>query len=700
MMMSQVGRGPSNQSTSWGKVTIMSNNREPDETLEVALAQVERLLVADAGLAAEQAAQILATAPSHPVATLYLGIAKRFSGDAVAALEVLEPLARSRPGWASLQYELGRAHGAAGNVGYAIAALRRAVELQPTLPGAWHSLASLLRASGDEAAADAVCDQRIRLSADDPRLREAHAALREKRFAEANSLLRQHLQQDPTDVAAVRMLAEVGLRLGQSADAGTLLARCLELAPNFTAARYDYAIVLQQQMRPADALREIDKALEADPRNPAYRNLQAALLGRTGEFDRAIEIYAGVLAEYPRQPNIWMRYGDVLKAAGRQADSIAAYRKSIDLRPELGEAWWGLADLKTFTFEAGEIEKIRGELERPDLSDEDRLYFEFTLGKALEDAHDYAGSFAHYAEGNRLRRATARYDAAAFTSHVRRSKSLFTQRFFSDLAGCGNPAPDPIFIVGLPRSGSTLLEQILSSHFDVEATMELPDVLAIARELDERRNRSGGPSYPEVLASLEPGEFRSLGDRYMASTRLYRKIGRPLFIDKMPNNFANVGLIHLMLPSARIVDVRRHPLACCFSNFKQHFARGQHFTDSLDDLGRYYRDYAELMAHFDEVLPRRVHRVFYENLVDDTESEIRRLLEHCGLDFDEDCLRFHENKRAIRTSSSEQVRQPIFRDGLDHWRHFEPWLGPLKQALGPVLDAYPAVPLFDHMILD
>ena len=589
-------------------------------TLEVALAQVESLLVTDAALATEQAAQILATEPGHPVATLYLGIARRLTGNAAISLEALKPLAQSQPDSAVVHYELGRSYAAAGRGEQAIAALRRAVELQPALPGAWCSLASQLRATGDDAGADAVCAERIQLSTRDPRLLDADSALRENRIKEAEALLRQHLQEDPTDVAAMRMLAEVALRVGQKVDAGNLLARCLELAPNYTAARYNYATVLREQMRPADALREIDQALEADPRNPGYRNLQAVLLDRIGEYDRAIEIYAGVLAEYPQQVKAWLSYGDALVAAGRQADSIAAYRRSIELSPEFGEAWWSLANLKTFTFAAEEIGQVRRQLDSRDLSDEDRLHFEFTLGKALEDAGDYPGSFAHYAEGNRLHRATARYDASEVTSHVRRSKALFTPRYFADRAGCGSPAPDPIFIVGVPRAGSTLLEQILASHSDVEGTMELPDVIAIVRELAERGNQPEGPNFLDVLASLEPGEFRALGERYLASTRIHRKTGRPMFIDKMPNNFAHVGLIHLMLPSARIVDARRHPLACCFSNFKQHFARGQHFTYSLDDIGRYYRDYIELMAHFGEVIPGRVHRVFYERLVDETET--------------------------------------------------------------------------------
>ena len=673
----------------------MSDTPDPARTVDVALAQVERLLFTDASLATEQAAQILATVPDHPVARLFLGIARRFTGDAAGSVEALEPLARSEPNWAAVHYELGRSCGAAGRGEQAIAALRRAVELQPGLPGAWHSLAGQMREMGDAAGADAVCAQRIRLSNQDRRFLEATAALRENRIPEADALLRQLLQEDPTDVAAIRMLAEVGLRLGQTVDACILLARCLELAPSFTAARYDYAVVLHQQMRPADALRENEQALEADPGNPSYRLLQAVLLDRIGEYDRAIEVYAGVLAEHPRQPKVWISYGHALAATRRQADSVAAYRKSIKLCPEFGEAWWSLANLKTFTFAAREIDQVRRQLDRPDLSDEDRLHLEFTLGKVLEDASDYPGSFAHYVEGNRLHRATARYDASEFTSHVRRSKALFTPRYFGDRAGCGSAARDPIFIVGLPRAGSTLLEQILARHSAIEGTMELPDLISIVRELAGRGNQQDGPQYPDVLASLEPDEFRVLGERYLASTRIHRKTGRPMFIDKMPNNFAHVGLIHLMLPSARIVDARRHPLDCCFSNFKQHFARGQHFAYDLDDIGRYYRDYIELMAHFDEVLPGRVHRVFYERLVDDTETEVRRLLDHCGLSFDARCLRFYENDRDIRTASSEQVREPIYRGAIDHWRHFEPWLDPLKHALGPVLDAYPAVPRFD-----
>jgi tetratricopeptide (TPR) repeat protein len=442
-------------------------------------------------------------------------------------------------------------------------------------------------------------------------------------------------------------------------------------------------------------LREIERALASEPGNPGFRNMQAVLLGRVGELDRANEAYASLLADYPQQPRTWLSHGHLLIAAGRQDEGIAAYRKSIALSPDLGEAWWSLANLKTIRFTPEEIGAMRRALERRDLPDDDRLHFEFALGRALEVAGDAAGSFPHFESANRLHRAKARYDAAEVTSHVRRSKSLLTSRFFADRAGSGSPARDPIFIVGLPRAGSTLLEQILSSHSAVEGTTELPDVIAIVRDLAARGGATAGPGYPEVLADLAPEEFRALGERYLASTRMQRKTPAPMFIDKMPNNFAHVGLMHLMLPNSRIVDVRRHPLACCFSNFTQHFARGQHFTYDLEDLGRYYRDYVELMAHFDAVLPGRVHRVHYERLIEHTEDEVRRLLDYCGLPFEEACLRFHATDRAIRTASSEQVRQPIYANAIEHWRQFDAWLEPLKRALGPVLEAYPDVPAFE-----
>jgi tetratricopeptide (TPR) repeat protein len=669
-------------------------NQDPVGTLATALAHAERLLAASPALAAEQAAEILKAVPQHPSALLILAAARRRLGDAKGALELLEPIAASHGQHAIVQYELGLAYGALRRGEEAVASLRRAVELKPDLGDAWRALADHLSAIGDPAGADEAYAKHLKFSIRDPRLLEAGAALVDNRIAIAESLLRTHLKQYPTDIAAIRMLAEVAARLGRHGDAEALLTRCLELAPSFTAARHNLASILHRQGKATQALVHAEQVLAQDPANAGYRNMKAAILGQIGEYSRAIDIYREVLAEYPGQPKAWMSYGHALKSAGQTGESIAAYRRSTELSPQFGEAWWSLANLKTFRFEPTDVATMRAQLERQDLTDADRFHFHFALGKAFEDAGEWEDSFRHYLEGNRIRRSLIRYDADENTAALRRSKALFTKQFFAERLGFGDPRPDPIFIVGLPRSGSTLLEQILSSHSQVEGTMELPDVIGIARELGGRRGKAQESKYPEILATMGAADLAALGARYLEQTRVQRKTTSPFFIDKMPNNFAHVGLIHLMLPNAKIVDARRHPLACCFSAFKQHFARGQHFTFDLADIGRYYRDYVELMAHFDEVLPGRIHRVLYERLVEDTEGEVHRLLDHCGLPFEAGCLRFYENERAVRTASSEQVRQPIYREGVDHWRHFEPWLGRLNEALGPVLDAWPDVPRF------
>ena len=641
---------------------MATNVSEPVGSLAVALDHALRLLASSPSLAEAQTREIIKVVPGHPEAWWLLGESLARQGDSRGAVE----------------------------------ALRQAVTANEGLVLAWGTLGDQLALLGETVAADDAYARQIRASVKDPELVEAASALCEGKLAVAEHLLRPFLKRQPNNVAAIRMLAEVGGRLGRYRDAEMLLERCLQLSPGFAAARYNYAIVLHRQNKSAEAADQADKLLEHDPRNPGYRNLRAAALVHIGEYAEAIGSYELLLKDHPTQPLAWMSYGHALKTVGRTSESIGAYRKSLELLPRLGEAYWSLANLKTFRFDAHDISVMKRQLRRDDLTEEDRYHLHFALGKALEDRQDYAGSFEHYRQGNALRRAAVDYDPAETTSHVQRCKALLTESFFAERAGAGSEAPDPIFIVGLPRAGSTLIEQILASHSQVEGTMELPEIIAIARRLGGRKLRSEASAYPEALAELDPAEFRTLGEEFLDRTRVQRKLGRPLFIDKMPNNFAHVGLIHLMLPKAKIIDARRHPLGCCFSGFKQHFARGQTFSYDLGDIGRYYADYVELMAHVDKVLPGRVHRVIYEDLVADPEGEVRRLLDHCGLEFEAACLRFHENERAVRTASSEQVRQPIFTDSLEHWRHYEPWLDPLKAALAPVLDAYPAAPSFDR----
>ena len=670
---------------------------EATTSLDVALNHASRLLGSNPELAGQQAVEILRVVAEHPAALLVLAASHRLCGRVDDALAILEPLSRQQSRAAQVYCELGLALSRSGRGDDAIAALRRALTLNPALPQAWLALADHLRGIGDAEGADAAYVAYVRHSARDPRLLQAAEALAENRLPHAETLLRDWLKQHPTDVAAIRMLAELAVRVGRSEEALHLLERCLELAPGFREARQHYALVLHRDQQSQPALAQLETLLADDPRNPGCRTLKAAILCRLGEYDAGIDLYEAILGEYPNNPRVWMSHGHALKTAGRQDEAIAAYRRSIALDPGFGEAYWSLANLKIFRFGDDQIAAMRAQLAREDLSAdalaaEHRFHFDFALGKALEDRADYADSFAHYAAGNALRLKTMPYRAGDTSARVAKAKQVYTREFFAERAGCGDPAPDPIFIVGLPRSGSTLLEQMLSSHSAVEGTMELPEIIAMTRAL--RRGAEASISYHDVLAELPAETFVELGRQYLDRTRVQRKTSAPLFIDKMPNNFLHLGLIQLMLPNAKIVDARRHPLACCFSGFKQHFARGQNFSYSLDDIGRYYRDYVELMAQFDDVLPGRVHRVIYERMVDDTETEIRRLLDYCDLPFEDGCLRFFENDRPVRTASSEQVRRPINRDGIDQWRHYEPWLDPLKAALGAVLEVYPAVPDF------
>ena len=516
-----------------------------------------------------------------------------------------------------------------------------------------------------------------------PRLIEAALAMNVGDLPRAEPLLRAQLKEFPFDVAAIRLMAELAGRIGRYRDAENLLRRALELSPGFTAARANLALVLYRQNRPEEAIAQLNQVAEEEPENQGRANLQAAALGRIGEFDEALGLYEQVLAKAPRQPRIWMSYGHMLKTVGRSADGVAAYRKAIELMPELGEAWWSLANLKTVKFSDADIAAMEAELARGSIAREDRFHLDFALGKALEDRGTADAAFAHYAAGNALRRESIDYSADDNSRFVDKMIEVATPEFMAARAGHGCDARDPIFVLGMPRAGSTLVEQILASHSQIEGTSELPDMPVLAR----RDNR-----YPVSLPELTAEDLRTLGEEYLQRTRIQRKTDRPFFIDKLPNNWAHVVFIRLILPGAKIIDARRHPLGCCFSNFKQHFARGQAFSYSLTDMGRYYRDYVRLLAHLDRVQPGAVHRVTYEAMVDETEAEVRALLAYCGLEFEDSCLAFHQNARAVRTASSEQVRQPIFREGTEGWKAFAAHLDPLRAALGTVLDCYPLVP--------
>ena len=654
----------------------------PSVSLNQAIDRAAGLLATDAASAEREARAALARAPRDPRAALILASALRRQGDAVGALAILRPLADAYPKAALTQFEFGMALARTDQARDAIEALRRATALNRDHADAWRALGEALFDEGDNAGAEAAFAQHRRALVRDPRLKPAAEALFAGRLAEAEQTLRRCLIARPDDAPALQMLADIRARDGHFADAEALLARCLQLEPGLDGARFAYAGALFHQQKGAQAAAELERLLAADPANPAYGNLTAASLELVGDFERSLAIYEGLLAAHGRQPLLWLNYGHMLRTVGRRDDAATAYRRAIALGPALGEAYLGLANLQT-PLNADEITAMAREVERPQLAPRDRAYLCFALGRARETAGDAAAAFASYARGAALRRAETPYDARDFTAYVQTCVSTFSDEFLAARRDFCAEADDPIFIVGLHRSGSTLIEQILASHSAVEGTMELPDIGLIARELGW-----SGPDYPACLAALGGDEAAALGRRFIEATRPHRRLGRRFFVDKMPNNFQHLGLIQLILPRARIIDARRHPCGACVSAFKQHFPDAQAFTYDLADLGRYYRDYVALMDHFDAVLPGRVHRVIYEDMVEDTEAEVRRLLAHCGLEFEPACLAFHQNDRAVRTVSSEQVRRPIFRDGLDQWRKFEPWLGPLKDALGPALDGW------------
>lgn len=669
---------------------MSSSDTQPvsNQYVQSRLAEIERLLGSDPESADTKASELLHAVPGEPMALLFQGIARRMLGNPQAAAAVLRPLTEKWPDAPMPYLQLGLALREGGDDSAAVASMRRAVEVRPDFADAWLALGDLLAAMSDSTGAAEAFGRYVGCSESIPLLMQAGRALQDNRVQEAESLLRNRLRAQPNDVVALCMLADIAERVGRMDETDALLTRCLELAPDYFRARYNHTVMLLRQSEPERALEEVDRMLAEDPKNTDCRKLKAAILVRLLEYDESIQICEELLEEDPDQPTVWTSLGHMLKSVGRREDCIAAYRKAIELAPHYGEPHWSLANLKTHQVDEDVLEAMRVQLQNPSLSHTDRLHFSFAMGKALEDREEFEESFRHYAEGNRLRREVAPYNPQELEEHVRRCKEMLTKEFFAARSGYGAADPDPIFVLGLPRSGSTLVEQILASHSAVEGTMELPNIASIARSLENSTAPDGAQSYLSALGELDEDELRELGRSYLEQTSVHRRLGTPHFIDKMPNNFAHTGLIHLILPNARIIDVRRHPMACGFSLFKEHFARAQNFSYSLETIGRYYRNYVELMTHFDEVLQGRVHRVIYESLVGDTEAEIRRLLAYCDLPFEDSCLSFHENARAVSTASAEQVRKPIFRGGLDHWRNFEPWLGPLDVEIGSLVDTY------------
>ena len=633
------------------------------------------------------AERLLGRLPGQRDALLCAAIARRFMGQVPEALSTLATLEQHHPRFSRLYEERGRCLIEQRQAPQAIEAFLRAVHINHALAGSWDMLAGLYRMRGEADNAAMAASHVDTLRRLPPEVVAATSLYADGELEPAEALVRTYLRQHGDDVEAMRLLAKIGIAHKIYLDAEILLAGVLERAPGYRAARHEHAFVLTELHRYQEARAELDRLLADDPENVALKTLYAAASAGLGEHERAVEQYRALLVGGPADAEAHLSIGHALKTIGQTAEAIEAYRAAAACRADFGDAYWSLANLKTYRFTEAELAAMRAALEAPGTATVDRYHLSFALGKALEDRAEHAKAFEHYARGNELKRPELRYRPELIETNTREQIRVCTADFFAARRGWGDPAPDPIFIVGLPRSGSTLIEQILASHSQVEGTQELPNIQQTVSRLRGFAPELGTPRYPQVLTSLSSAEFARLGAEYLAGTRIYRG-ERPHFIDKMPNNFRHVGLMHLMLPNAKIIDARREPMGCCFSNFKQLFANGQEFTYSLTDIARYYRTYLELMRHWEAVLPGRVLRVLHEDVVDDLEGSVRRLLEFCGLPFEPQCLSFHETRRSVRTASSEQVRQGINRAGLEQWRHFEPWLGQLRDALGDALDSW------------
>jgi len=600
------------------------------------------------------------------------------------ALATLANLESHHPGYSRLFQERGHCYVALRSAQPAIDAFLRAVSLNPSLPASWNALQALFRMVGRPADAEYAAMQSANLASLPVEIATAFSMFADGEIHDAERVVRQYLLTHGNHVEGMRLLAKIGMELDVIDDAELLLENALVLAPDHDMARYEYAVALLKRHKHVRAREELEKLLRKDPTNRMYRTTYATVCVGIGDYGKALPLYREILAETPQDAELHLSVAHALKTLGRTGDAIDAYRAAAAARPRFGEAYWSLANLKTYRFTAEELARMKGEEASIDISPADRYHLCFALGKALEDREQYAESFSYYERGNALKKIECRYTPEPLERNARLQAAVCTREFFAARRDFGLPDASPIFVVGLPRSGSTLVEQILASHSQVEGTMELADIPRLVQELQGRESVDSKPRYPGILAELGDADFKRFAQRYLCDTAAYRS-GKPRFIDKMPNNFRHLGLIHLMFPNARIIDARRDPMACCFSNLKQLFASGQQFTYSIEDITRYYRMYVEQMAHWEHVLPGAILRVQHEQLIDDLEGNVRRILDFCGLRFEAGCVDFHKTQRAVHSASSEQVRRPINRDGVDQWRHYESWLEPLKAALGSLV---------------
>lgn len=642
------------------------------------LSTAREMLNRDASLAAQLCEQMIADGEAVAEARIILSEALRRQGRLPEARKVAEAAVAHQPMSFDPHRQLGVILGELGDAKRAGEALAAAGNVIPAHPTIWRELAEQSRKAGDEAQARLV-------SARHNALEEAARAMQYGDAARAQLVLSEYLLRQPEDIMARRVIADAYLAHGQVDAAEEALRECLKSEPEHIFARRSLVRLLNRQSRYQEALEEVRLLLEKAPGEEGSERLLASTLVNLGAYDEALQIYQQHLSRNPAQPEIWTSYGHVQRTLGAYDEAVRAYRQAISYAPNNGDAHWFLANLKAYTFSQDERAQMEEALRRTNLSRADRVAFHYALGKSYEDSKDYDVAWSHFQGGAQLQKAASGYNAAATSDAVSMAIRRFTSDFLTPRLDAGAHAEDPIFILGLPRSGSTLVEQILASHSSVEGTLELPDLPLTARELAIATAVPAGGSYLDALDRAEPALLKRLGERYLAATQIRRRLGRAFFIDKQPANWIFVGLIALILPRAKIIDARREPLSCCLSCFKQLFAGGQGFSYGLKDLGAYYYDYVRLMRHWDQVLPGRIHRVIYDDLVVEPENAIRDLLEYCGLPFEPQCLTPHRTERAVHTASSEQVRRPISTAELHAYRPYEPWVDELKESLGHAL---------------
>ncbi|WP_440958245.1 sulfotransferase [Oceanicaulis sp. LC35] len=628
---------------------------------------------------------VLNTDPDLVDALYMRAVCQRYLKDTQAARSTLDHLLRIAPEFGRALQEDAHLFRDQGETGRALESYRAAVRANPALHAAWSAQARILAAQGRTEDARMADLQAAQIKALPPALQAAMHHLHENRLLKAENLCRSWLTQHPKDVAGMRLLAEIGSRLGVLEDAEFLLESAVTFEPDNADLRVDYIRVLRKRQKFEKALEEAQALYDRDPKNPVFISQLAIERMQTGDYERAVELFDQVLERAPGDPATLTSRGHALKTWGRSEDAIASYQAACETDPAHGDAWYGLANLKTYRFSADERAVMQAEDARPGQPLQTRINLNFALGKAFEDEGDFASAFEHYRSGNALKTRQTRYTTDQIEREFEAQKIYCTPELFTPSAPKGDPSPDPIFIVGLPRAGSTLLEQILASHSQVDGTLELPNIISISHSLRGRQRASDKTRYPRILSELDGEALAKLGRRYLEETAIHRK-GAPFFTDKMPNNFRHIGLIKAILPNAKIIDARRHPMACCVSGFKQLFAEGQEFTYGLEEIGAYYRGYVDLMDHWDAVMPGQILRVIHEDVVADLETQVRRILDYCGLPFEAACVEFHKTRREVRTASSEQVRQPINTRGLEQWKAYDAWLDPLRDALGPVRD--------------